>query len=174
MSTEAAAQEQSAPTTETAAAEPAPFNAEAYEALTDARLSFAPAAEIARLEAALNEPPKAAAEEPVTETPTTEPEVAAEPTEEAEEEETPAAEVTEPATGEEPKPGKDDKEPERFRFKDPTDRLIAQTAKTLGISLAEAAQRQPALLSGINIQNGRVTFRQVADAHGLPLSAIAF
>jgi alanine dehydrogenase len=37
--------------------------------------------------------------------------------------------------------------------------------------LAEAAQRQPALLSGINIQDGRVTYKPVADAHGLPFVA---
>lgn len=36
--------------------------------------------------------------------------------------------------------------------------------------LAEAAQRQPALLTGINIQDGRVTYRPVADAHGLPFA----
>lgn len=34
--------------------------------------------------------------------------------------------------------------------------------------LGEACQRQPALLSGVNIQNGQVTFKAVADAHGLP------
>src|SRR5437868_671678 len=36
--------------------------------------------------------------------------------------------------------------------------------------LAEACQRQPALLSGVNIQSGQVTFKAVADAHGLPYS----
>jgi alanine dehydrogenase len=36
--------------------------------------------------------------------------------------------------------------------------------------LAEAAQRQPALLSGINVMNGRVSHQAVADAHGLPYS----
>lgn len=34
--------------------------------------------------------------------------------------------------------------------------------------LAEACQRQPALKSGINIYNRQVTYRAVADAHGLP------
>jgi alanine dehydrogenase len=31
--------------------------------------------------------------------------------------------------------------------------------------LAEAAQRQPALLSGINVHDGKVTYKPVADAH---------
>jgi alanine dehydrogenase len=34
--------------------------------------------------------------------------------------------------------------------------------------LVEAVQRQPALISGINIMQGQVTHRAVADAHGLP------
>ena len=34
--------------------------------------------------------------------------------------------------------------------------------------LAEACQRQPALLGGINVMNGKVHCRAVADAHGLP------
>jgi len=33
--------------------------------------------------------------------------------------------------------------------------------------LAEACQRQPALLSGINVMNGKVTHRAVAGAHGM-------
>ena len=33
--------------------------------------------------------------------------------------------------------------------------------------LAEAAQRQPALVSGINVMNGKVSHRAVAEAHGL-------
>jgi alanine dehydrogenase len=33
--------------------------------------------------------------------------------------------------------------------------------------LAEACHRQPALLNGINVQNGKVTFKVVAEAHGL-------
>jgi alanine dehydrogenase len=36
--------------------------------------------------------------------------------------------------------------------------------------LAEAAQRQPALVSGINVMNGKITHQAVADAHGLPYS----
>ena len=36
--------------------------------------------------------------------------------------------------------------------------------------LVEAAQRQPALVSGINVMNGRITHQAVADAHGLPHS----
>jgi len=34
--------------------------------------------------------------------------------------------------------------------------------------LAEACRRQPALLHGINVQNGKLTCRAVAEAHGLP------
>ena len=33
----------------------------------------------------------------------------------------------------------------------------------------EACQKNPALLGGINIQNGKVTCRAVAEAHGLPV-----
>jgi alanine dehydrogenase len=36
--------------------------------------------------------------------------------------------------------------------------------------LVEAAQRQPALVSGINVMNGHVTHQAVAEAHGLPCS----
>jgi alanine dehydrogenase len=39
--------------------------------------------------------------------------------------------------------------------------------------LAEAAQRQPAMISGINIHDGKVTYRPVADAHGINFSEIA-
>ena len=39
------------------------------------------------------------------------------------------------------------------------------------LGLAEAAQKQPALLGGINIMDGKVTHRAVADAHGLPYTA---
>ena len=39
--------------------------------------------------------------------------------------------------------------------------------------LAEACQKQPALLGGINIMKGKVTHRAVADAHGLEYSAPA-
>ena len=39
--------------------------------------------------------------------------------------------------------------------------------------LAEAAQKQPALLSGINVMNGQVTHKAVAEAHGLNWSAPA-
>jgi len=40
--------------------------------------------------------------------------------------------------------------------------------------LAEACQRQPALLSGINLMGGKVTHRAVADAHGLPFTPVTF
>ena len=36
--------------------------------------------------------------------------------------------------------------------------------------LVEACRRQPALLGGINILDGQITFRPVAEAHGLPLT----
>jgi alanine dehydrogenase len=36
--------------------------------------------------------------------------------------------------------------------------------------LTEACQRQPALLGGINVMNGKVTCKAVADAHGMPYS----
>jgi len=35
--------------------------------------------------------------------------------------------------------------------------------------LTEACQHQPALLGGINVMNGKVTHRAVAEAHGLPV-----
>jgi alanine dehydrogenase len=37
--------------------------------------------------------------------------------------------------------------------------------------LAEACERQPALLGGINIMHGKLTHRAVAEAHGMPWSA---
>lgn len=37
--------------------------------------------------------------------------------------------------------------------------------------LSEACERQPALISGINVMNGKVTHRAVADAHSLPCSS---
>ena len=37
--------------------------------------------------------------------------------------------------------------------------------------LAEACQRQPALVSGINVMNGQLTHPAVANAHGLPFSS---
>jgi len=40
--------------------------------------------------------------------------------------------------------------------------------------LEEAAQRQPALLAGINVMNGRLTHKAVAEAHGMPWSAPEF
>jgi alanine dehydrogenase len=36
--------------------------------------------------------------------------------------------------------------------------------------LAEACQRQRALLGGINVMNGKVTYKAVAEEHGLPFS----
>src|SRR6266403_922944 len=40
--------------------------------------------------------------------------------------------------------------------------------------LAEASQRQPALLGGMNIMDGRVTYKAVAEAHGMDYVAPAF
>src|SRR5947207_10597229 len=40
--------------------------------------------------------------------------------------------------------------------------------------LAEACQRQPALAGGVNVMNGKVTCKAVAEAHGLPYSAPSF
>src|SRR4030095_11058335 len=36
--------------------------------------------------------------------------------------------------------------------------------------LSEACERQPALVTGINAMNGKVTHKAVADAHDLPYS----
>jgi alanine dehydrogenase len=40
--------------------------------------------------------------------------------------------------------------------------------------LAEACHRQPPLVGGINVMNGKVTCKVVAEAHGLPYSAPVF
>ena len=37
------------------------------------------------------------------------------------------------------------------------------------LGLAEACQKQPALLGGINVKGGKVTHKAVAEAHGLPM-----
>src|ERR1700761_5557718 len=42
------------------------------------------------------------------------------------------------------------------------------------LGLAEACQRQPALVGGINIKDGQVTYKAVAEAHGLAYSTPAF
>jgi alanine dehydrogenase len=39
------------------------------------------------------------------------------------------------------------------------------------LGLTEACQRQPALLSGINVMNGKLTHKAVAEAHGMAYSA---
>ena len=39
------------------------------------------------------------------------------------------------------------------------------------LGLKEACQKQPALVGGINVQDGKVTYKAVADAHGMPYSA---
>src|SRR3989454_12075955 len=38
--------------------------------------------------------------------------------------------------------------------------------------LAEACHRHPALMGGINVMNGQLTCKAVADAHGLPVAAL--
>jgi alanine dehydrogenase len=40
--------------------------------------------------------------------------------------------------------------------------------------IAEASERNPALLTAINVMKGQVTHRAVAEAHGLPFVAPAF
>ena len=40
--------------------------------------------------------------------------------------------------------------------------------------LAEACQRQPALMGGINVMDGKVTHRVVAEAHGMSHSSAVF
>jgi alanine dehydrogenase len=42
------------------------------------------------------------------------------------------------------------------------------------LGLAEACQKQPALIGGINVMNGQVTHKAVADAHGLKFSPPQF
>jgi alanine dehydrogenase len=46
-----------------------------------------------------------------------------------------------------------------------TYRYIEQLAD---YGLAEACQKNPALLGGVNVQDGNLTYQAVADAHGLP------
>src|SRR6266851_1325823 len=40
--------------------------------------------------------------------------------------------------------------------------------------LAEACHRHPPLMGGINVMNGKLTCKAVADAHGLPVAALVF
>ena len=40
------------------------------------------------------------------------------------------------------------------------------------LGLAEACQRQPALVGGINVMDGKVTYQAVAEAHGMPYSPV--
>jgi alanine dehydrogenase len=40
------------------------------------------------------------------------------------------------------------------------------------LGLTEACRRHPPLLSGVNIMNGHITFRPVAEAHGLPFTSL--
>jgi alanine dehydrogenase len=42
------------------------------------------------------------------------------------------------------------------------------------LGLAEACQRQPALLGGINVMNGKLTHKAVAEAHGMTCEAPVF
>lgn len=40
--------------------------------------------------------------------------------------------------------------------------------------LAEACEKQPALVSGLNVMKGKLTHKAVAEAHGLPFSPVSF
>jgi alanine dehydrogenase len=42
------------------------------------------------------------------------------------------------------------------------------------LGLAEACQKQPALLGGINVMDGKIAHRAVAEAHGLKFSMPQF
>ena len=42
------------------------------------------------------------------------------------------------------------------------------------LGLAEACQKQPSLIGGVNVMDGKVTHKAVAEAHGLPYVAPAF
>jgi len=42
------------------------------------------------------------------------------------------------------------------------------------LGLVEACRRQPALTGGINVMDGKVTYKVVAAAHGLPFSPVHF
>jgi alanine dehydrogenase len=47
-----------------------------------------------------------------------------------------------------------------------------ETLADLGVK--EACQRQPALVGGINVMDGNITYKAVAEAHGLPYTPVAF
>src|SRR5206468_275914 len=71
---------------------------------------------------------------------------------------------------------------ERMRFLD----ITLHTAHTLYSNeahlmelladhgLADACQRHPAIRGGINVMNGKLTCKAVADAHGLPVAPLVF
>ena len=40
------------------------------------------------------------------------------------------------------------------------------------LGLAEACQKQPALIGGINVMDGKVTHKAVAEAHGMPYAPV--
>ncbi|MGI8965830.1 MAG: alanine dehydrogenase, partial [Limisphaerales bacterium] len=42
------------------------------------------------------------------------------------------------------------------------------------LGLEEACQKQPALLGGLNVMNGKITHQAVADAHGMSFVAPVF
>lgn len=130
--TTAPAQAQAAP--EPVLETPGPTLQEVSADLSMARVTHAPAAEIARLESQL-----AALRQPAPETPAPEPEPA-EPVVEAVEPTEPIAEVIEPPA--EPEAGVEPPEGEqsRFRFSDAEDRAVAAIAKAKGITLVEAAR----------------------------------
>ena len=39
------------------------------------------------------------------------------------------------------------------------------------MGLAEACQKQPALVGGLNVMDGKITHKAVAEAHGMACSA---
>jgi hypothetical protein len=106
---------------------------EILDAITTARMEQAPQEEIERLEALLQVPAESteaeSSDEPVTKKEDEAPEA------DAQEE----FETEQPPTGEQPTEEEPDKTPERFRFKNEDDRLVAQIAKRKGCSLVEAA-----------------------------------
>jgi alanine dehydrogenase len=42
------------------------------------------------------------------------------------------------------------------------------------LGLAEACEKQPALASGINVMDGKLTQKAVAEAHGMELALVKF
>ena len=61
---------------------------------------------------------------------------------------------------------------ELFRELLPERRPLPDAVELLAdLGLAEACQKQPALIGGINVMDSKVTHKAVADAHGMPYFA---